>query len=238
MLFVKESITQAAKWIARGFFKSDLVPRTSLDELDKVERYLNKGKQLFEWIGIRVYEPERQENGDIHWHPGKNPSDKLKNIMTIGIYEGHAFLIKEINKLAKTYAKTHQNKPFKDTSKHARKEEQLSIAQKKVKVPPTVYERTFHNESQASSLAISWLEPENGQAVGHTYSSPCVGMGARGGYWELRWTGMPRNREQSSSITGAGGMDVVDVLPTGTQKSLTVKREKNYTKPQWPEQKP
>ena len=99
--------TQAAKWIARGFFKSDLVPRTSLYELDKVERYLNKGKQLFEWIRIRVYEPERQENGNIHWHLGKKPSDKLKNIITIGIYEEHAFLIKDINKLAKTYVCKH-----------------------------------------------------------------------------------------------------------------------------------
>ena len=53
--------TQAAKRLARGFFKLDLVPRTSLDELDKIEGYLNRGKQLCEWMGIRVYEPERQE---------------------------------------------------------------------------------------------------------------------------------------------------------------------------------
>ena len=38
--------TQEAKRLAKGLFKSDLVPRTSLDELDKVEGYLNKGKQL------------------------------------------------------------------------------------------------------------------------------------------------------------------------------------------------
>ena len=95
--------THLARQLARGFFKLDIVPRTCLDELDKVEGYLNKGKQLREWIGIRVYEPERQENGEIYWHLRKNPSDKLKNIMTIGIYEGHAFLIKDITKLAKTY---------------------------------------------------------------------------------------------------------------------------------------
>ena len=64
--------TQVAKQLAKGFFKSDLVPRTSLDELDKVEGYLNKGKQLCQWIVIRVYEPERQENGEIYWHPRKN----------------------------------------------------------------------------------------------------------------------------------------------------------------------
>ena len=82
--------TKAAKQLAKGFFKSDLVPRTSLDELDKVEVYLNKGKQLSAWMGIRVYEPELQQNGEIFWQLRKNPSDKLKNIITIGIYEGHA----------------------------------------------------------------------------------------------------------------------------------------------------
>ena len=95
--------TQLARQLARGFFKLGIVPRTCLNELDKVEGYLNKGKQLREWIGIRVYESQRQENGEIYWHLRKNPSDKLKNIMTLGIYEGHAFLIKDITKLAKTY---------------------------------------------------------------------------------------------------------------------------------------
>ena len=95
--------TQAAKQLAKGFFKSSLAPRTSLDELEKVEVYLNKGKKLSEWLGIRVYEPELQQNGEIYWQLRKSPSDKLKNIMTIGIYEGHAFFIKDIKKLAKTY---------------------------------------------------------------------------------------------------------------------------------------
>ena len=84
--------TQAARQLARGFFKSDLVSRTCLGELDRVETYLNKGKQFCEWVGIRVYEPERQENGEIYWHLRTNTADKLENIMTIGIYEGHAFL--------------------------------------------------------------------------------------------------------------------------------------------------
>ena len=91
--------TQLASQLARGFFKLDIVPRTCLDELDKVEQYLNKGKRLREWLGIRAYEPERQQNGEIYWHLRKNPSDKLKNIMTIGIHECHAFLIKDITKL-------------------------------------------------------------------------------------------------------------------------------------------
>ena len=53
--------TKLARQLARGFFKTDIVPRTSLNELDKVEQYLNKEKQLREWIGIRAYVPVRQK---------------------------------------------------------------------------------------------------------------------------------------------------------------------------------
>ena len=52
-------------------------------KLDKVEQYLNKGKQLQEWIGIRVYEPELQQNGEIYWHLRKEPFWQAENIMTI-----------------------------------------------------------------------------------------------------------------------------------------------------------
>jgi hypothetical protein len=73
--------------LAKSFLKLSTtpnnIPKTSLDELDKVERHLNQRKQLLDWLGIRVYEPERQENGEILWHLRKNPSDKLKNILTI-----------------------------------------------------------------------------------------------------------------------------------------------------------
>ena len=69
--------TKLAKQLARGFFQNDIFPRTSLDELEKVEQYLNKGKQLCEWLGIRAYEPKLQENGDINWHLITNAPDKL-----------------------------------------------------------------------------------------------------------------------------------------------------------------
>ena len=35
--------------------------------------------------------------------PKKEPSGRAKNILTIGIYEGHAFYIQEIARLAKNY---------------------------------------------------------------------------------------------------------------------------------------
>ena len=79
-------------------------PKSSTDELDNVERHLNQVKQVLDWLGIRVYEPGRQENDEIQWHLRKNPFDKLEDKMMIGIYEGHAFPIRDINKLAKLYS--------------------------------------------------------------------------------------------------------------------------------------
>ena len=49
--------TQLAGQLARGFFKLDIVPRTCLDELDKVEGYLNKRKttsRMYRNQGVRA----------------------------------------------------------------------------------------------------------------------------------------------------------------------------------------
>jgi len=61
--------------------------KTSLDELEKVESHFNQGQEF-------VYKPECQQNGKILWHLRKNPPESLKKIIAIGIYKGHAFLIR------------------------------------------------------------------------------------------------------------------------------------------------
>ena len=55
--------TEAARNLAKSFYKVESMPtlaqgKISMDELEKVETHLNKGKPLAEWIGIRVYTPE------------------------------------------------------------------------------------------------------------------------------------------------------------------------------------
>ena len=159
--------TQLARRLARGFFKSDIVPRTCLGELDKVEQYLNKEKQLREWLGIRVYEPERQENGEIHWRLRRNPSDKLKNIMTIGIHESHAFLIKDITKLAKTYVCNDCQSCFTQAcslQRHAKTcnkgETEIKCPEQKIKKPLTKYEEAFNSFITTSPQCHEWLEKE------------------------------------------------------------------------------
>ena len=178
--------TQLARQLARGFFNTDNVPRTCLDELDKVEQYLNKEKQLREWMGIRVYEPERQENGEIHWHLRRNPSDKLKKIMTIGIHEGHAFLIKDIAKLAKIYVCNDCQSRFTKVShlqRHAKTcnqgETEIKCPEQKVKKPLTKYEEAFNSFTKTSPQCHEWLEKEEKRLGFHIHHAACGQGGER-----------------------------------------------------------
>ena len=53
---------------------------------------MNQGADFPNWLGIRVFEPEGGEDGEVVWHLGRNLPPKLTNILTIAIYEGHARL--------------------------------------------------------------------------------------------------------------------------------------------------
>ena len=178
--------TLSARQLARGFFKTDIIPRTGLNELDKVEQYLNIGKGFEEWVGIRAYLPVRQENGDINWHLVRNPSDKLKNIITIGIYEGHAFLIKDIKKLAKTYvcndcgAQFTQACSLQRHERTCRKGETEIICQEEKLAPPlSKYDMTFYDKGHISKPSIEWLEKTAKQLKIHIHHAMCGHGGER-----------------------------------------------------------
>ena len=178
--------TQSARQLARGFFKTDIIPRTSLNELDKVEQYLNGGKQLQDWLGIRAYVPVRQENGDINWQLSRNTSDKLKNIITIGIYEGHAFLIKDITKLAKTYVCKDCGGHFTQAGslqRHAKTcrkgETEIICPEEKLAAPLSKYEMAFYDKGRISKIAIEWLEKTAKQLKIHIHHAMCGHGGER-----------------------------------------------------------
>ena len=81
--------TTAARRFAKSFYKLTNEPKdvnkTSLDQLDDVERHLNRGVAFSDWLGIRVDQPESLENGTILWHLIRDSPAKLTNILTIGI---------------------------------------------------------------------------------------------------------------------------------------------------------
>ena len=165
------------------------IPKTSLDEFDKVERHLNQGAPFSDWFGIRVYEPERTE-GELVWHLRRNPPAKLTNILTIGIYEGHAFFIKDISKLARTYACVHCRSRFTQACSLQRHTERCSQGKtvidcpaEKVEAPQTSFEKTFFPKNQVSHESLRWLEGEAKRRKIHIHHAMC---GHRGERWVER----------------------------------------------------
>ena len=161
--------TKAAQGLAKSFFKLRDTPtdwpKTSLDELEKVEMYLNKGTSFSGWFGIRVYVPERVNDKEVVWHLTRNPASKLKNIMTIGIFGEHAFLIKDIAKLANLYACVHCNARFTQAThlqRHADRCAQgktvIDCPGEKVEAPQSAYQKAFYPKHNASNESIQWLE--------------------------------------------------------------------------------
>ena len=163
--------TKVAQGLAKSFFKLKTMPtdcpKTSLDELDKVEMHLNKGAAFSDWLGIKVYVPEQGKDAEAVWHLTRNPAAQLKNIMTIGVFWGHAFLTKDIAKLAKTYACVHCNARFTradNLQRHAQRCAQgktiIDCPGKKVEAPQTAFEKAFYPSHQASKESLRWLEQE------------------------------------------------------------------------------
>ena len=105
--------TKVAKGLAKSFFKLKKMPtdctETSLKELEKVEKqkelekvekHLNKGTAFSDWLGIRVYEPQRVGT-EVVWHLTRNPAAQLKNIISFDnrYFWGARFLNKRYYKV-------------------------------------------------------------------------------------------------------------------------------------------
>ena len=182
--------TTAARELAKSFFNLKAIPqdcrKTCLDELDKVEKHLNK-KQIFkDWLGIRVYAPERLKDGEVVWHLWRKPPAKLTNILTIGIYKGHAFIIKGISKLAKVYACVHCRARFTQACSFQRHTERFSQGKtviecpaEKVELPQTVFEQAFYPKHSSSPESLRWLEKEAALRKIHTL---LAGMEVKDGF--------------------------------------------------------
>jgi len=182
--------TKEARRLAQSFNKLKAIPlnfrKTSLDELDKVEAHLNKGSPVSSWLGIRVYEPQRLDDGEVVWYLRTNPNPKLKNVLTIGAYEGHAFLIKDIAKLAKTYACTHCGQRFTQACSLKCHHETCNAGKTaifcpgtKVEAPQTAFEKVMYPKGSASKQAILWLEQEAKRRGIHIHHAMCGHGGER-----------------------------------------------------------
>ena len=96
--------TKVAQGLVKSFFKLRNMPtnssKTSLDELEKVEMHLNKGTAFSDWLGIRVYIPERVGT-EVVWHLTRNPAAQLKKYYDNWYFGGARVLNKRHCKIGK-----------------------------------------------------------------------------------------------------------------------------------------
>jgi len=173
--------TKEAQSLAKSFYKLKTAdvdcPKTSLDELDKVEAHLNQGTAVSAWFGIRVY---------VVWHLRRNTNPKLTNNLTIGIYEGHAFVIKDIARLAKNYACTHCRKRFTKACNPQRHFQTCSTGKTVIDCPgvrveasQTAFEKAFYPKHSASKQSLLWLGREAKRRKIHIHHAMCGHGGER-----------------------------------------------------------
>jgi len=113
----------------------------------------------------------------------KNPPAKLKNILTIGIYEGHAFFIKDIAKLAKcVHCQQRFTQPC-NLQRHSQTCRQGKTVNdcpgEKVEAPQTAFEKAFYPKHCASQKPLRWLDREARRRKIHIHHAMCGHGGER-----------------------------------------------------------
>ena len=198
-----QNCTRVAALMAMFYFNLAKKPKTfhkiSLEDLPAVERSMRKFKfipaversmrnykPVEDWLGIRVYSPIREEDGSVIWVLQRAPLDVLKNVMTIGYFNEHAFLIKDITKLAKLFECKDCQQRFtqtNDLSRHASTCNQgitkIVCQGRKVERPRSNYEAAFYPENTASKASLLWLENESQKRGVHIHHAMCGHGGER-----------------------------------------------------------
>ena len=163
-----------AKKLAKEFYGAADLPKTSLNDLDKIEEHLK--------LGIQVYEATEDA-----WHLMRRPANyKVK--ITIGVYEEHAFYIKDINKLAGVKCCGACRARFTQTGnlqRHAKTclggKQSVICKNEQIKKPASAFEKAFYpNYGQNSSkMATRWIEYEAQKRGIHIHHDLCGHGGER-----------------------------------------------------------
>ena len=170
-----------------GFFNVPVndCHKTSLHELDKVERHLYEA--LEEWLGIRVYEPERGEAEDVVWHLRRNSPAKILNVLTIGVSKGTRFSSKTSNggqefTLARLVALDSQKRIILNTTTWFAQKERRSSATRTTKSKPQKQlssRQAFFPDKTIRVAASTSIESEARRRGIHIHHAGCCHGGER-----------------------------------------------------------
>ena len=126
--------------------------------------------------GIAAYTV--QPNGDfVLTHLPANYDQVGRPILTIGLYDGHAFLIRDLKQVTHDYACgdcqarfTRSNDLIRHASRCSGGQTKINCPNNRIRVPASAYERAFYPNDCCSFIAIKWLEWE----AKHSHSSRTV----------------------------------------------------------------
>ena len=181
-----------------------------LTELKKVEEKFK--------LGIRVYEPSKDGTWRLIRQPAHYEAIGIEP-MTIGWYGDHAFLIKDIKKVANIYAYAHCNQQFTQVcslQRHADRctkgETQVCCPGQLVERPQSAYEKAFYPMSNASKGSIDWLEYEAEKRNLHIHHARCGHGGALDCWRPCGW--LRANKRRCFNIMA---VTITAVLPTASK---------------------
>ena len=149
------------------------------------ERHLSLLEQHFKQ-GIAAYTV--QPNGDfILTHLPANYDRVGKPVLTMGLYAGHAFLIKDLAQVARSYTCGGCQARFTKSSDLLRHttsrctggQTKVVCPNNRIQFPPSAFEKAFYPESRYSFIAIKWLEWEARQRGIHIHHARCGHGGER-----------------------------------------------------------
>ena len=155
--------TTKARELATAFYDIHVqdIPMTNLDKIAEIEKRLK--------LGICVYETAQYvkgvdaRNGPV-WSLSRQPA-QYPNVMTIGMFEEHAFYIKDIRQVSNLYLCDHRSQSFTQAYSLQRHADRCTqgVTQVKcpgdtVEAPQSAYEKAFDISNNTSNVVILWLE--------------------------------------------------------------------------------
>ena len=136
--------------------------------------------------GIAVYEV--QPDGNFHLtHLPANYDQVGQPVLTMGIYDGHAFLIRDIKKVTRDLTCGDCQARFAKpcdlvrhaTSRCSRGQTKIICPNKRIPAPASAYEKAFYPEDHCSFIGTKWLEWEAQQRGIHIHHARCGHGGER-----------------------------------------------------------
>ena len=174
----KQFITRRARELAQSFFAAyRKLPSITLQQFHLLVKHFKQGIAAFSVTNagdfILTYQPS-------HYDKVSYPT------MNIGLYEGHAFLIKDINKASNNYTCGECMARFtraSDFTRHAPRctsgRTEISCPGNRILSPESAFEKAFYPEGRFGKKATCWLEYVSRQSGTHIHHHRCGHGGER-----------------------------------------------------------